>query len=44
MKESGDRVRTDFNAIVGKYDGDLGGGAASPLQASDGVAGGVVFE
>jgi hypothetical protein len=44
MEETSDGVGTHDDAEVTQRQGDLVGSAAGPLQAGDGVAGGVVFE
>jgi hypothetical protein len=44
MEETGHRVGTDNDAEVAQRHGNLVGCAARPLQTSDGIAGGVVFE
>ena len=44
MEKTGDRVGTDDDAEVDQRHGNLVGSAAGPLQASDGIAGGIVLE
>ena len=44
MEEPGDGVGTDDDTEVTQRHGNLVGSAAGPLQPSDGIAGGVVFE
>ena len=44
LEQPGDGVGTDEDTEVAERHGDLGGRAAGPLQAGDGIAGGVVFE
>jgi hypothetical protein len=44
MKNPGDRVGGDRDAKITESDGDFDGGSPRPLHASDGIAGGVVFE
>jgi hypothetical protein len=44
MEETSDSVGTHDDAEVTQRHGDLVGSAAGPLQAGDGIAGGVIFE
>jgi hypothetical protein len=44
MKEAGDGVGANQDTEVSQRHGNLGGGSPRPLQAGDGVTGGVVFE
>ncbi len=44
MKEPGDGVGTDDDTEVTQRQGNLVGSSSGPLQPSDGIAGGVVFE
>jgi hypothetical protein len=44
MKQPSDGVGTDRDAIVRQRHGDFGGRDARPLQATDGIARGVVIE
>lgn len=44
MEEAGDGVGANEDTEVTQRHGNLGGGSPRPLQAGDGVTGGVVFE
>ena len=44
MEQTGDRAGGDGDAVLLEQVGDLAGGATGPLQASDGIASGVVVE
>ena len=44
VQETSDGVGTDDDAEVDQRHGNLVGSAAGPLQASDGIAGGIVLE
>jgi hypothetical protein len=44
VEETSDRVGTDYDAEVTQRHGDLGGSSPRPLQAGDGITGGVVFQ
>ena len=44
MEEAGNGVGTDDDTEVSQRHGNLVGSSPGPLQASDGIAGGVVFQ
>jgi len=44
MEQAGDGVRAHPDPEVSERHGDLGGGSPRPLQAGDGIPGGIVFE
>jgi hypothetical protein len=44
MEQAGDGAGAHPDPEVSERDGHLGGGSPRPLQAGDGIAGGVVFE
>jgi hypothetical protein len=44
MEETSDGVGTDDDAEVTQRHGNLVGSSSGPLQPSDGIAGGVIFE
>ena len=44
VEETSDSVGTDYDAEVTQRHGNLGGGSPGPLQARDGITGGVVFQ
>ena len=44
VEETSDGVGTDDDAEVTQRHGDLGGSSPRPLQAGDGITGGVVFQ